>query len=309
LHFSNTLTGQILCRFASKADLIFVFDAPDSLLNMRRPEACLDPSIHGRRFLYRAFPKRLNEYTIYSDVSPDIIWRKTSNLVAEKIKVSFGSVGKTKIYAKVRLPVLKRIFQYRPVMLASNWFFQGVFGCTWSERLFRLTLEAIIAFPTFTLFSIWINLYISAMLSIILAHSLNWVFNGNLSALILQHNIWVSRNGVSDVAHKSRYLDMLKRKSLEMPDVVLAIATFGSLSRGEFTESSDLDVIIIRKPGFVNWVKSNFFALSLRSIAFIRKVPLDLHVLDNVDQMEGRIRPDENAVLIYDPSEVFLRKM
>ena len=89
---------------------------------------------------------------------------------------------------------------------------------------------------------------------------------------------------------------------------ISAIVAFGSLSRGEFTETSDIDMQIVRTPGIFNWVKANAFGFYLRSVAFLRKIPLDLYVLDGVNQIGRHISPHEPPIVVYDPTNALSKK-
>jgi predicted nucleotidyltransferase len=79
------------------------------------------------------------------------------------------------------------------------------------------------------------------------------------------------------------------------------IAIYGSMSRKELSESSDLDVRILRKKGFLNGLKACLFGSFERTRSLFNKFPLDLYVIDSKDHL-SKTREDETAIVIYDVS-------
>ena len=80
---------------------------------------------------------------------------------------------------------------------------------------------------------------------------------------------------------------------------IKSAATYGSCSRSEWKSSSDLDIRLIRQPGLVNGVWACIFVLTERTRALFNKYPLDIYVLDDIDNLD-RLRSDEIPIIISD---------
>jgi predicted nucleotidyltransferase len=128
-----------------------------------------------------------------------------------------------------------------------------------------------------------------------MAHTIDWSFNGS---------IWATQKFFGRESDPKQLIDFLKKLEKGEYFGVEAIAVFGSLSRGQFGVSSDLDMRIVRKKGFVSWMRTNLFVLKLRSISFVKKLPVDVLVLDRADQIYEHISRKEPPVVVYDPTSV-----
>jgi len=301
-HFFHTLFGRLLYSLASRTTVVILVDAPDQVLNARRPEARLDPYTYKRRLFYRLFSNFSGVYSTSSDVDLDIMWKELENFLEQKAKIAFETIERTEVYAHVKLPLFRQLVKNRYVTLASNWTFQGLLIKTWGERFFLFMLNLIFAFPIFILLSFPLHQVTAAILAVIIAHTLTWAFNGC---------IWASLKftGASyNTARSIKFITNLEKGEMNTFGSISAIVAFGSLSRGEFTETSDIDMQIVRTPGIFNWVKANAFGFYLRSVAFLRKIPLDLYVLDGVNQIGRHISPHEPPIVVYDPTNALSKK-
>lgn len=297
--FHPSAIGGLYYRLASQARFTLLLDAPDHVLETRRPETQLDPYKRGRRILYRRLAKAHGINTIYTENEIGIAFDILMSMLKEKLKLDFEQPN-IKVYDRVKKPILRLFLKKKYFRLVANWFFQGMLISTWGERLFRLCLDILFASLVFTSFSSLATPSIPALFfSVIVAHTLNWTFNGNL---------WLNLKFYGGRYNKERNLEFLRSLNTKLKNgssYVSAIAVFGSLSRGEFDETSDIDMKIIRRSGATGYIKANVFAFYLHSIAFIKKIPLELYVLDSVVQIKGQTRPDEPPVIIHDPNNVF----
>jgi len=298
-HLHQTTIGSLLYNLASQARLTLLLDAPDHVLETRRPETRFDPYASERRSFYRLFRRHATSfpgmYILDSDLDLDTIWRNLQKVLEQKTKIDL-KISRTKVYAHIKSPLLRPFMKNKYVMLASNWAFQGIFLKTWGERSFQIMVDLVFAFPVFILLSFLLRQVTAAILAVIIAHTLTWTFNGNIWSLPK------FTGATYDTARNIKFMVNLEKREMNTFGSIAAIAAFGSLSRGEFSETSDMDMRIIRNPGILNWVKANTFGLYLRSIAFIKKIPLDLFVLDNVSQIRRQMRLDEPSIVIYDPA-------
>lgn len=191
-------------------------------------------------------------------------------------------------------------FILRLILLTlSSWTFQGTLYMDTTERYFKITLDLIMILPIFLILNYYLNLLTSILLAIILAHTLNWIFNGQI--FVLLKNLKLIKT--SEQSFKE-YLDGIKIR-VENENSIIAAAAYGSISREKLKETSDIDIRIIRKSGFINGFKSCVFVLKERSKSFFNKFPLDIYVLDSIDMIGVHIK-NEKPVVIYDPNKIWI---
>jgi len=142
-HFFHTFVGRVLYSLASQAKIVLLVDAPDEVLNARRPQTRFDPYSNKRRLFYRLLGNLPEVYSINSGINFDITWKNLQSSLEQKIKIDFKASRRTKTYADVKSPLLRKLIQNKCIMLASNWTFQGMLMKTWGERLFLFMLDFI----------------------------------------------------------------------------------------------------------------------------------------------------------------------
>ncbi|KYC45236.1 MAG: hypothetical protein APG11_01573 [Candidatus Methanofastidiosum methylothiophilum] len=196
-------------------------------------------------------------------------------------------------------------FVLRLILLTfSSWLFQSILYMDRTEKAFKILLELILFILSLLVISYLLNnTLLSIFLAFILVHTLNWIFNGQIGVLLKNLDILNT-----DKEKFFDYMDNVKEKVIN-ENSIIAAAAFGSLSRKELKKTSDLDIRIIRKPGYINGIKACFFVLKERSKAFFNKFPLDIYVLDNYEMINIHIK-NEEPVILYDPDKVlekFLR--
>lgn len=294
LKLEHNWIGKLYELLSLKTTLEVVVDASDTVLRKRRPEAEFDSTTKVRRFLYRSYAKRHQANIIYSDSPLEVTFRQSMLLVSNS-NLIFRQNDKTYGSSNVWLrPLLKRRF----FAIASNWFFQGTLIMTASERVFRFLLELSMFALLFAGMSFLVPLVLSVIIAALLAHTINWVLNGNFWV------VYKFFGRQSNPELLTSFLAKLRSRKDFAQNGVLAVSAFGSLSRGEFKSSSDLDMRVVRRTGVGNWMKANLFALKLRSTSFFRKIPLDLFVLDSASQVYEHISRDEKPVVVYDAEGV-----
>lgn len=192
----------------------------------------------------------------------------------------------------------KSIYIKIPILTFSSWLFQGMFYMDATERNFKIILDIIIFLALSLIIKTYFNIIVSLIIAIIVAHTINWVFNGQI--FVLLKNLKLSKTSAESF---NQYLDDIKRK-VEKESSITAAVAFGSLSRQKLKETSDLDVRIIRKPGIINGIKACTFVLKERTKSFFEGFPLDIYVLDDVVVIDKHIK-DEKPIVIYDPTNIF----
>lgn len=178
-----------------------------------------------------------------------------------------------------------------PLLTLSSWLFQGILYMDTTERVFKILLDVLFFFPLYLAFRPHGSPLLGILIAFILAHTLNWIFNGQIPVLL--KNLRLIK---TEYERFEKYLDTLKKK-VEKNDSILYAAAFGSLSRGELKGTSDLDVRLIRKPGFINGLRACIFIMKERSWATFNKFPLDIYVGDSMEFLK-KMREDERAQII-----------
>lgn len=72
----------------------------------------------------------------------------------------------------------------------------------------------------------------------------------------------------------------------------------GSLSRKEWTPTSDLDVRIVRFPGYVNGLRACWFLMEERTRAMIAKFLLDIYLIDDKSSLQ-KLNLQEQPIILY----------
>jgi len=86
-------------------------------------------------------------------------------------------------------------------------------------------------------------------------------------------------------------------------DAILCCYAFGSIARNNFHDASDLDMVLVRKPGMVNTCRAFKFVLVEKIHALLHKLPIALWVGDSMNLLD-RYRADEVPVVIVNENNV-----
>lgn len=178
-------------------------------------------------------------------------------------------------YAKFESRTLQQLLRSPFVAVAMHWAFQSMFYMDATERRFKLALDAILTCLFGALLAVrlpWPVAWSSAFLA---AHTLNFLFNGQLWGA-LKHYGMISRS----YEEFDGYVRRLAARARREPSIA-RLAVYGSLSRAQWSPSSDLDARILRRPGFMNGVRACWFVLCERSRAISARFPLDMYVVDS----------------------------
>lgn len=176
------------------------------------------------------------------------------------------------------------------LVIGINWTFQSFLYMDKTEKIFKITVDLILLLLFYLIFIQLTNFVISVVLSFIIAHTLNWTFNGHIFALLKTFNIIKTQK--EDFI---KYINRLKERSSKEKSIYL-VASLGSISRNELKETSDLDIRIIRKEGFLNGLKACKFIFVERSKSFLNGFPIDIYLGDNNNFLK---KADEKSVIIF----------
>ncbi|MCE5257578.1 MAG: nucleotidyltransferase domain-containing protein [Chloroflexi bacterium] len=196
-------------------------------------------------------------------------------------------------YKASKSPWLRPLLSNVYCALASHWLFQSMLAMDHSERAFKITTDVLFTVLFYLVLSRWLLLAPAICLAFILAHTINLLLNGHIYAVVKSFGYVQTDKSVFDA-----YLSSLRGRIQHEPSLRWA-AAYGSVARGELSATSDLDVRVIRFPGFVNGIRACIFVCRERTQAHLRRFPLDILLLDS-PRLLSRLRPDEPPLVIYD---------
>ena len=180
------------------------------------------------------------------------------------------------------------------IVLFRNWAHQGFFYLDKTERFYRIVWELIpLVVALFLLSLTSVPMFLQVLLSFLIAHTLNWMFNDNLWTCI-QFTLPNLLNPGND-----KTIDYLMKMQNRMNKraSVGACMIYGSMSRGVWKEKSDLDVRILRMPGIKNGFLGYMACWTERLIAVFSKQPLDIYMADGLEFLK-KMRTDEYPIFI-----------
>lgn len=198
-----------------------------------------------------------------------------------------------KLPSFVRNPFVYKFFQSKLGRLLSNWALQGMLYMNPVEIIYKLFLDVVIAIPVWMLSPIQEEPS-RALLAWIIAHTINWVINCQPIAL-LWHLDW----GKNNALHFIQYIEELERRIQNRP-YLAAAASFGSLSKGKYKDTSDIDIRVVLRSGWLQRLRAANYCFIERVRAAINYFPLDLYAFD-LDEMKNKMNKDEVPVIFADP--------
>ena len=205
-----------------------------------------------------------------------------------------------KPYNVTNIEWLRPLFRYKVVIVLGNWMNQGFLYSDRTEKAFRVVLDLIFALPWYLLLMNFLGSGRSAIIALALAHTLNWIFNGQIFAMYRFVSTDPSAFKGNTFESNLVYLRGLKGR-IETQGCILCADLYGSMVRERFNNRSDVDVRIVRKDGFINGVMACCFGFNERRRAFLRKIPLDLYISDSLNHLSKR-KENEVPVVLHDPA-------
>lgn len=184
---------------------------------------------------------------------------------------------------------LGELCRYGFMIFLSAWILQGIRIMNWREAFVKVAFTAVFTF-FFTIVGA------PVVLSLFIAHTLNFAFNGQLFAMY-------THMGATHVTAE-HFLSETKRiaKLCNEGSYVDASIAYGSLSRGCFKSTSDIDMRIVPIENEIGWWRTVFFALWLRIISFVNRYPLDLYVY-SAKTCAKRMRSDELPIMLSEKND------
>jgi len=174
-----------------------------------------------------------------------------------------------------------------------HWAFQSLFYMDATERWFKIGLDVLLTAGLGILLDRWLPWSIAWTIGFMIAHTLNFLFNGQLWGALKHYGSL--HQTFEDFA---RYVDAFAQRAGREPSIA-SVLVYGSLSRQTWSPSSDLDARIVRQPGLLNGLRACWFLLQERSRALVQRFPLDVYVIDSPRALD-KLRTDEEAISLHD---------
>lgn len=189
----------------------------------------------------------------------------------------------------------------RWMLIFTNWIYQGIPHADKSEMIYKISCTLglwILVFLTLPFLGDFSSIY-QLIVSFIIAHSINWIFNCNHFVIFIHRMKWLKTTKVKLFKH----LISIQNK-LEGKDWMLLVVSLGGISRGTMSEHSDIDVNIVRKSGSKNAIYSLLFAAIEKKRADYYGIPLDIMISDSVEDCIKKSNGQKNPVILHDPFNI-----
>jgi hypothetical protein len=293
--FYRRRPAACLLRLLPAGSRVLVLDLDAGTVRDRRPTIKNDRRLDVRLEMYRTLSKSLGLQVLSSSASRQVlhqsIWRE--------IETDFCSDERAG-YAKARSYWVHRLLQSPLVAVASHWTFQSLLYMDPTERWFKIGLDLVLTLVGALLLGSWLSGGKAWLSAFVLAHTLNFLFNGHLWG-VLKHYGFVNLNA----DQFDRYIQSLRQRARKEPSIQ-SILVYGSLVGSGWSPSSDLDARILRHTGIINGIRSCWFLLRERSRALFARFPVDIYVVDSRRSLE-KLRSGERAVDLLGQGRQFTR--
>lgn len=197
------------------------------------------------------------------------------------LKVLFSKHKKI-LPKKLQGTFLDELMKYGIMIIISAWIFQGMLYMNWRELTLKIIIDLILVVILSMILPIW--------LAFLIAHTLNYMFNGQCIA------VYNHMGGKGKAMDFLIGIEKMKNRIEAVPYIDSAIA-YGSLSRGCYKPTSDIDIRIAPINGELNWWRTCIWAVKERIIAFLNGFPLDMYVF-TVEHTTKVMKTDEKPIVI-----------
>jgi hypothetical protein len=186
-----------------------------------------------------------------------------------------------------------------PFVIFRYWLFQGMVYMNWVERFHRFVLETVF----FTIIFIFLpcnpSIFFKSVGAFFLSHTLMVLINGHVIALCVHDLFWFSL--YKDKIKFFHYIEEMKaRLNRKAPKYLRGVFFWGSLTRGDFNITSDLDVRFIPQNGFWAGFLASHMVFIERFHAVMAGFPLDAYMFRNWKEIQKKMDVEnEPAVGLY----------
>lgn len=190
-----------------------------------------------------------------------------------------------------------------PVIIIRYWIVQGTLYMNWVERMHRWLLEALVLCLLYYWLCPELGTSLRVILAFVITHTMSAVFNGHMFAMLTHDLFWFGL-----YKKKPRFIyyvdKMYARINRKQPEYMKGAVFFGSLTRGVFRETSDLDIRYIAREGFWNAFRTAHFVFLERLHALFSGFPIDAYMFRT--EQEVRCKMDvvnEKPVSVFEKGD------
>jgi L-malate glycosyltransferase len=200
-------------------------------------------------------------------------------------------------YAKFKLKPVTWLVRYPLVAVVMHWAFQSLFYMDVTERWFKLAIDSLLTLGGGLILSRWWPWPIAWLAAFFMAHTLNFLLNGQLWGVLKHYNL-VRSTPEQFEAYVQNFVNRARREP-----AIRSVVVCGSVSRREWQPSSDFDARLMREAGWGNGLRACWFLLRERSRALTAVFPLDVYVLDNETSLK-KLNPNDSFFFLYEAAHV-----
>ena len=185
----------------------------------------------------------------------------------------------------------------KPQTLVKNWIHQGFLYMDRSEMIFKFLTEA----SEFLLVCVLLHWFSQQTMSIayitvisfIVVHTFNWITNNLFWSIVIFAFPNLKNRGREQTV---KYLKNMANR-LRGNESITGMALYGSITRKQWHERSDLDIRLLRSSGFLNAIHANLIMMRERFIAFLLRQPTDIFLADDISFLL-KMRSDEKPLFL-----------
>jgi hypothetical protein len=113
---------------------------------------------------------------------------------------------------------------------------------------------------------------------------------------------WFKTNKVALI----EYLESMQARLIQTDDTswLSFCVSHGGICNGTLNDHSDIDVSIVRKPGFLNLMKAIIFYVKEKKRADFNKIPLDIFICDSAENTMIRSNFQNNPIILFDENNL-----
>jgi thymidylate kinase/predicted nucleotidyltransferase len=283
--------GRLFLSLVPSGSAVVVLDLASDLAVARTPDLVGDRARPARRSAYLEVAARHGYPVISAAPPPEQVTASLVEAIAPGRAELDEPEQRVAYYSVSNRPGLRWLLRHKSIALACHWLFQGLLYMDRSERRFKLALDVLLAVAIAVPLQLVVNPLVAWIVAALCAHTANFLLNGQVW-VVLKHFDGV-RHSPSEFAHE---VDRLRARVAREPSIAYA-AAYGSMARGEWRETSDLDLRLVRVPGIRAALRACWFATRARAEAFVRGFPLDVYVLDEFAGLDRMAEKDTPIVL------------
>lgn len=189
---------------------------------------------------------------------------------------------------------------FAPVVIGRYWLLQGMLYMNRVELCHRALVGAVCTAAAWFALAPVASSDLRLLLALVLGHTLNMLLNGHVFALLKHDLYWFGF--YKDWNDFSAYVEGMRERLRTRPCRGLRqAAIYGSITRGSFSASSDLDIRFIARAGFANGFSVAHRVFVERVRAFLAGFPLDLYMVHSHQELARKINLDrEEPIVLYD---------